>query len=149
MLMLKDVAYELEKGLKINMGFGVPCCDYCHDDVIKWIHSLRYWSYVRGIHRSRVNSPHKGQWRGALMFPLNAWVNNRNSGELRRHHTNYDATVIVPESSHPVEVTVCNLDIKARRWNRPRCCELHELSGQHSYFQFLVRVIKATSSWFL
>ena len=25
---------------------------------------------VRGIHRSLVNSPHKGQWRGALMFSL-------------------------------------------------------------------------------
>ena len=25
---------------------------------------------MRGIHRSPVNSPQKGQWRGALMFPL-------------------------------------------------------------------------------
>ena len=43
---------------------------WCHDDVIKWKHFLRYWPFVRGIHRSPVNSPHKGQWRGALMFPL-------------------------------------------------------------------------------
>ena len=41
-----------------------------HDDVIKWKHSPRYWPFVRGIHRSRVNSPHKGQWRGALIFSL-------------------------------------------------------------------------------
>ena len=27
-----------------------------------------YWPFARGIHRSMVNSPHKGQWRGALMF---------------------------------------------------------------------------------
>ena len=40
------------------------------DDVIKWKHFPRYWSFVRGIHRSPVNSPHKGQWRGALMFFL-------------------------------------------------------------------------------
>ena len=39
-----------------------------HDDVIKWKHFPRYWPFVRGIHRSRVNSPFKGQWRGALMF---------------------------------------------------------------------------------
>ena len=39
-----------------------------YDDVIKWKHFLRYWPFVRGIHRSPVNSPHKGQWRGALMF---------------------------------------------------------------------------------
>ena len=32
-----------------------------HDDVIKWKHFPRYWSLVRGIHQSPVNSPHKGQ----------------------------------------------------------------------------------------
>ena len=41
-----------------------------HDDVIKWKHFPRYWAFGWGIHRSPVNSPHKGQWRGALMFPL-------------------------------------------------------------------------------
>ena len=25
----------------------------CHDDVIKWKHSPRYWPFVRGIHRPR------------------------------------------------------------------------------------------------
>ena len=52
-----------------------------HDDVIKWKQFARYWPFVRGIHRSPVNSPHNGQWRGALMFSLmcariNGWVNN-------------------------------------------------------------------------
>ena len=41
-----------------------------HNDVIKWKHFPRYWPFVRGIHRSPVNSPHKGQWRGALTFSL-------------------------------------------------------------------------------
>ena len=41
-----------------------------HDDVIKCKHFPRRWPFVRGIHRSPVNSPHKGQWRGALMFSL-------------------------------------------------------------------------------
>ena len=31
-------------------------------------HFPRYWPLVRGIRLSPVNSPHKGQWRGALMF---------------------------------------------------------------------------------
>ena len=53
-----------------------------HDDVIKWKHFPRYWPFVRGIHRWPVNSPHKGQWRGALMLSLisasiNGWVNYR------------------------------------------------------------------------
>ena len=70
-----------------------------HDDVIKWEHFPRYWPFVRGIHRSPVNSPHKGQWRGALMFSLicariNAWVNNSGAGDLRRNHAHYDVTVM-------------------------------------------------------
>ena len=51
-----------------------------------------------GIHRSPVNSPHKGQWRGALMFSLicvwiNDWVNNHEAGDLRRHRAHYDVTI--------------------------------------------------------
>ena len=66
-----------------------------HDDVIKWKHFPRYRPFVRGNHRSSVNSPHKGQWRGALMFSLNCaringWVNNRETGDLRRHLAYYD-----------------------------------------------------------
>ena len=49
----------------------------CHGDVIIWKHFSRYWLFVRGIHRSPVNSPHKGQWRGALMFPLICVLNKR------------------------------------------------------------------------
>ena len=47
-----------------------------HDDVIKWEHFPRYWPFVWGIHRSPVNSPHKGQCRGALIFSfICAWIN--------------------------------------------------------------------------
>ena len=48
-----------------------------HDDVIKWKYFLRYWPFVWGIHRSPVNSPHKGQWRGALMFSGICALNKR------------------------------------------------------------------------
>ena len=70
-----------------------------HDDVIKWKHFPRNWPFVRGIHRSPVNSPHKGQWRGALMYSLicvwiNDWVNNREAGDLRPNRAHYDVTVM-------------------------------------------------------
>ena len=39
-----------------------------HDDAIKWKHFPRYWPFVRGIHWPPVNSPHKRQGRGALIF---------------------------------------------------------------------------------
>ena len=32
---------------------------YIHDDAIKWKHFVRYWPFVRGIHWSPVDSPHK------------------------------------------------------------------------------------------
>ena len=71
-----------------------------HDDVINWKHFPRYWPFMRGIHRSPVNSQHKGQWRRALMFTLictwiNGWVNNREAGDLRRHQAHYDVTIMV------------------------------------------------------
>ena len=49
-----------------------------------------------------VSSPHKGQWRGALMSSLicawiNDWVNNREAGDLRRHRGHYDVNVMSVE----------------------------------------------------
>ena len=69
-------------------------------------HFPRYWPSVWGIHRSSVNSPHKGQWRGVLVLSLisawiNSWVNNREAGDLRRHRTNYE---IIVTSSHKGQV---------------------------------------------
>ena len=64
----------------------------------------RYWPFVQGIHRSPVNSLHKGQWRGALMFSLicawiNGWANNGEAGDLRRHRAHYDVIVIYSNNS--------------------------------------------------
>ena len=72
-----------------------------HGDVIQWKHFPRYWPFVREIHRSPANSPHKGQWHGALMFPLvcgwiNDWANTRDAGDLRRHRAHYDVIVMLP-----------------------------------------------------
>ena len=77
-----------------------------HDDVIKWKHLPRYWLFLRGIHRTPVNCPHKGQWRGALMFSMiyafiNGWVNNRGAGDLRRHRAHYDVTVMIKRMLSP------------------------------------------------
>ena len=83
--------YEMLQTLKVI--FSV------HDDIIKWKHFPCYWPFVRGIHQSPVNSPHKGQWRGALLFSLicvwiNGWVNNGEAGDLRCYRTHYDVTVM-------------------------------------------------------
>ena len=67
--------------------------------------SAFYWPFVRGIHRSPLNSPHKGQWRGAFMFSLicvwiNGWVNNREAGDLRRHRADYGVIVMYNANNH-------------------------------------------------
>ena len=90
-----------------------------HDDVIKWQHFPRYWPFVRGIHRSRMNSPRKGQWRGALMFSLictriNGLVNNGEAGDLRRHRAHYDVNVMsrshqVPMSPPSISQLFCDI----------------------------------------
>ena len=67
-----------------------------------WRHQMETSSALLAIcagPRSPVNSPHKGQWRGALMFSLicvwiNGWVNNRETGDLRRYRAHYDVTVM-------------------------------------------------------
>ena len=70
-----------------------------HDDVIKWKHFPRYWPFVWGIHQWLVNSPHKGQWCGAVMFSficawINGWVNNRAADDFRCHHAHYDVIIM-------------------------------------------------------
>ena len=60
-------------------------------DVIKLKQFPRYCSW------STMNSPHKGQWRGALMFSLiwaNDWINRQAAGDQRRHCAHYDITVM-------------------------------------------------------
>ena len=71
---------------------------------ISWRHQMeafsRYWPFVRRIHRSPANSPHKGQWRGAFMFSListwtNSWANNGDAGDLNRHRAHYGVVVMI------------------------------------------------------
>ena len=93
-------------------------------------HFPRDWLFMRWIHRSPVNSPHKGQWRGVSIFSLiyawtNGWVNNRDSGDMRRHRAHYVVNVmhwsdsfvsdrclihvdpmVLPEASHSAVINV-------------------------------------------
>ena len=101
----------------------------------KWKHFTRYWSFVRGIPRSPVNSPHKGQWQGVLMFSLicariNGWVNNREAGDLRRHRTHYDVTVMdftsPCELEKGVHVCVSSWHVDQTSPCRPQGCKSNE-----------------------
>ena len=59
----------------------------------------------------------KAQWRGTLMFSLicvwiNGRVKNREIGDLRRHRTHYDVTVVVVKTLHQ-NVHYCDITMSA------------------------------------
>ena len=70
-----------------------------------WRHQMETFSALLALCAGNspvpVNSPHKGQWRGALIFSLicariNDWVNNREAGDLRCYRGHYDVIVMIP-----------------------------------------------------
>ena len=94
-----------------NLIININCLGQIDDDTLSIKRSSPWWRhemetfyvllalFLRGIHRPPVNSHHKCQWQGALMFSLicawiNRWVNNREAGDLRRHRIHYDVTVM-------------------------------------------------------
>ena len=72
--------------------------------ILKNMMTSSNWNISQAIcvGNSPVTSDHamyKGQWSGALMFSLictwmNSWVNNREAGDLRRHSTHCNVTVM-------------------------------------------------------
>ena len=107
-----------------------------HDDVIKWRHFPRYWPFMQGIHQSPVNSSHKGQWRGALMFSLicawlNAWVNQRDAGDLRCHRAHYDVILMLWKMNKEVMAIliwiVKTMNVKSYRQHESWCRVLQHL----------------------
>ena len=78
-------------------------CSYLMGYTPWWRHQMETFSALLAIcvGNSPVPGefPHKGQWRGALIFSLisvwmNGWVNNREAGDLRRYCAHYDVTVM-------------------------------------------------------
>ena len=75
-----------------------------HTLVPWWRHQMETFSALLALSAgnslwSPVNSHHKGQWRGALIFSLiyawtNGRANNRYAGDLRHHCAHYVVTVM-------------------------------------------------------
>ena len=98
--------------IRENTPFVVPWMVYTmvrrHGNALSWWrHQMETFSALLALCAGNspvpVNSPHKGQWRGALMFSLicariNDWVNNREAGDLRRHHDHHDVNVMMTGS---------------------------------------------------
>ena len=85
-----------------------------HHYVIKWKHFPRCWSFVKGIHRSPVDSTHKGKWRGALAFSMrcawtNDWANRRDVVDLRRYCIHCDGRHQAITWTHYVDVIMTTM----------------------------------------
>ena len=121
-----------------------------HDDVIKWKHFPRNWPFVPGIHRSPVSSPHKGQWRGALMFSLicvwiNDWINNREAGDLRRYRAHYDVIVMLRCVSDGY--LILGQGLLQARATRTHNLRIHAESSNHLSYQGQTSAVPC--SWIL
>ena len=100
------------------------------------------------IHRSPMDSPHKGQWRGALLLSLiSAWTNGRanyqRDGDLRRHRAHYDSTVMMiddgqakPATRAPSQYPKRRLSVRSRKVSKSRDLYL-ELSDRSEIWQAL------------
>ena len=99
-LLLQKHCINRKKSPKELWGTCQTIRHHHHHDAIKWKGVPHNWSFVRVIHRSSVDSPHKDQWPGTLMFALvcvgtNGWANNRGARDLRRHRDDYDVIVMM------------------------------------------------------
>ena len=88
---------------RLNLYTGTPLSDMCQLGCIWWCHQMETFSALLAICEGNTTvtsgSPHKGQWRGALMFSLicawtNGWANHRDAGDLRRHRAHYNVAVM-------------------------------------------------------
>ena len=83
-----------------------------------WRHQMETFSALLAICAGNSpvpgEFPHKGQWRGALMFSLinawiNDWVNNREAGDLRHHHAHYDIIVMTQKIAYKMCTQFCGV----------------------------------------
>ena len=111
----KSVLLRMTRACWSHVVGIIPLYDLAtHDDIIRREHFPRYWPFVQGIHWSPVNSPHIGQWRGALVCAsictwMNGCVNNREAGDLRCHPAHDDVSVM--KSGHSTSMHVTCIDL--------------------------------------
>ena len=109
-----SVATVLSRHLCVSSCSWINQSDFfCQgQDKIYRLYRMFNGPFVRGIHLSPVDSPHRSQWRGAYMFSLicvwtNGWANNRDADDLICHRAHYDVTVM--SASVAAVIDICHL----------------------------------------
>ena len=104
--------------------------------------------------------PHKGQWRGALMFSLicvwiNGWVNNPDAGGLRRYRTHYDVSVLfavtTPRFKIQFFIGITLHRSKFYQWHKNKNNETHTHENKTGNMQWHGTTINRVSCkiWFI
>ena len=76
-----------------SVASHIPCLPRANSPVVRHI------QVSASMMTSPVNSPHKGQWREALMISMictwiNGWVNSYDAGDLRPHRAHCDVILM-------------------------------------------------------
>ena len=98
---------QCHQGLQIRHH---DCLSFSVDVFVAWWrHQMETFSALLALcaGNSPVTGefPHKGKWRGTLVFSVicawtNGWVNSRYTGDFRRHCAHYDVTVMADENRY-------------------------------------------------
>ena len=123
------INYDVEKHDYILMNMHTACAVLCSGvtETRSWLY-VQWWRHQMETFSASLalcaenspvtgESPHKGQWRGALMFSLicaliNGWVNNLEADDLRRHHTHYDVIVMTKLQRSSPKLTAPDVDVR-------------------------------------
>ena len=112
-----------------------------------WRHQMEPFSALLALCAGNspvpVNSPHKGQWHGALMFSLiYAWindlVNNREAGDLRRQCGHYD--VIAMQWHYELFNAMFIILYRLSRMVKPRY--LNEYRTESRCYETIITIIR-------
>ena len=124
-----------------------------YDDVITWKHFPLYWYFVRGNHRSPVDSPAERDakiWWFHVFFDIRikCWPNNVVVGDLRRHRAHVtslrscDVRVIWLMTLIWRDEHLISVDISTSRWDIKNSFDQYHTSSQR-YITSLGLDIKA------
>ena len=104
-MLVKGSSGKFHKQAFCEHSIHVSDAEWMHPSACSWWrHQMETFSALLALcaGNSPVTGefPHKGQWRGALMFTLicvwiNYWAKNREAGDLRRHRAHYGVTVML------------------------------------------------------
>ena len=111
-LWTNDISWDLRLG-SVSEIYSLLQQPLTHDDVIKWKHFPRHWPLCGEFTGHRwiplTKASDAELWCFLWSAPLiNGWVNNRETGDLRRHGAHYDVIVMHQNNTLKLSRDICS-----------------------------------------